>query len=240
MESPLRREQIAEAALTLVVQHGLGAVTVRRVAEAVGISAAALYRHYKNKADILQVVLEEHQEMHMAELRKALAQAKSPLDALRLHYESAMVTTKGRLLSPEEFANIILRAQPDGSLLRLRDVARVELGAKDYKSQSKLSGNPSVSMGIYLSPGANALETADRVTAKLAELSKRFPDGISYKVPLDTTTFVRVSIEEVIHTLVEAMDSTLIAAEVIDELAKAAGVGREVSAITESAMLSER
>jgi multidrug efflux pump len=130
------------------------------------------------------------------------AEPTNPAHPVALNY---MVTTKGRLLTPDEFENIILRAQPDGSLLRLRDVARVELGAKDYKSQSKVSGNPSVSAGIFLSPGANALDTADRVTAKLAELSKRFPDGVSYKVPLDTTTFVRVSIEEVIHTLVEAM-----------------------------------
>jgi len=116
-----------------------------------------------------------------------------------------MVTTKGRLLTPEEFENIILKAQSDGSVLRLKDVARVELGAKDYTTVSKVSGNPAVNIGVYLAPGANALDTADLVTAKLAELSKRFPDGITYKVPLDTTTFVRVSIEEVIHTLVEAM-----------------------------------
>jgi multidrug efflux pump len=130
------------------------------------------------------------------------AEPSNPEHPVALNY---MVTTKGRLLTPAEFENIILRAQPDGSLLRLRDVARVELGAKDYKSMSKLSGNPSVGVGIFLSPGANALDTADRVTAKLAELSKRFPDGIAYKVALDTTTFVRVSIKEVIHTLVEAM-----------------------------------
>ncbi|MGD9608444.1 MAG: TetR/AcrR family transcriptional regulator [Desulfovibrionaceae bacterium] len=90
MESPLRREQIADAALTLVVEQGLGAVTVRRVAEAVGISAAALYRHYKNKADILQAVLEEHQEMHLANIRKAKAVSPSPLEALHWLYNSVM------------------------------------------------------------------------------------------------------------------------------------------------------
>lgn len=116
-----------------------------------------------------------------------------------------MVTAKGRLNNVEEFENIILRAQADGSVVRLKDVARVELGAKDYNTVSKLSGNPAVNIGIYLSPGANALDTADRVTAKLAELSKRFPDGVSYAVPLDTTSFVRISIKEVIHTLIEAM-----------------------------------
>ncbi|MHC1711513.1 MAG: efflux RND transporter permease subunit [Solidesulfovibrio sp.] len=116
-----------------------------------------------------------------------------------------MVTTKGRLNTVQEFEDIIVRAQSDGSIVRLKDVARVELGAKDYSSVSKISGNPAVNIGTYLSPGANALDTADRVTAKLAELSKRFPDGLSYAVPLDTTTFVRISIKEVIHTLIEAM-----------------------------------
>jgi len=130
------------------------------------------------------------------------AEPTNPEHPVALNY---MVTTKGRLVTPEEFEDIILRAQPDGSVLRLKDVARVELGAKDYNSVSKISGSPAVSVGIFLSPGANALDTADRVTAKMVELSKRFPDGVAYTVPLDTTTFVRVSIEEVIHTLVEAM-----------------------------------
>ena len=123
--------------------------------------------------------------------------------------DTLMVTAKGRLDSVEEFENIILRAASDGSVVRLKDVARVELGAKDYNSVSKLSGNPAVNIGVYLSPGANALDTANRVTAKLAELSKRFPDGVAYHVPLDTTTFVRISIEEVIHTLIEAMPMVL-------------------------------
>ena len=117
----------------------------------------------------------------------------------------AMVTTQGRLLSADAFENIILRAEPDGSTLRLKDVARVELGSKDYSFVGKLAGHPAVPVGIFLSPGANALETADRVVAKLAELSKTFPDGITYDIPHDTTEFVRISIHEVIHTLIEAM-----------------------------------
>lgn len=108
MDSPLRREQIAEAALTLVVEQGLGAVTVRRVAEAVGISAAALYRHYKNKADILQAVLEEHHEMHMANIRKARAQAKSPLEALRILYASVMHLVERYRALPVVFLSDIL------------------------------------------------------------------------------------------------------------------------------------
>ncbi|WP_027182818.1 efflux RND transporter permease subunit [Desulfovibrio inopinatus] len=130
------------------------------------------------------------------------AEPSDPKNPVAMNY---MVTTKGRLLDPAEFGNIILRALPDGSILRLKDVARVELGAKDYNTITKFTENPSVVIGIYLSPGANALQTADFVRAKLAELKSRLPDGISYKIPVDTTTFVRVSIEEVVHTLVEAM-----------------------------------
>jgi AcrR family transcriptional regulator len=108
MESPLRREQIAEAALTLVVEQGLGAVTVRRVAEAVGISAAALYRHYKNKADILQAVLEEHHEMHMANIRKARTQTNSSLEALRLLYTTVMQLVERYRALPVVFLSDIL------------------------------------------------------------------------------------------------------------------------------------
>uniref|UniRef100_I2Q2H3 Transcriptional regulator n=1 Tax=Desulfovibrio sp. U5L TaxID=596152 RepID=I2Q2H3_9BACT len=90
MESPLRREQIAEAALSIVVEQGIGAVTVRRVADAVGISAAALYRHYKNKGDILAAVLEEHHEIHLADVRRAKAECHTPLATLEHLYRSLM------------------------------------------------------------------------------------------------------------------------------------------------------
>ncbi len=148
-----------------------------------------------------------------ADVAKAISEQNAQFAAGRIGQEPSgedvevnyMVTTQGRFLSADEFENIILRAEPDGSTLRLRDVARVELGSKDYSFQGKLNGHDAVPVGIFLSPGANALDTADRVTAKLAELSKRFPDGLSYAIPHDTTDFVRVSIQEVIHTLIEAM-----------------------------------
>ncbi len=117
---------------------------------------------------------------------------------------SYTVTTQGRMTDTKQFGDIILRANPDGTILRLKDVARLELGAQNYSLRAKMSGLPSVAMGIYLSPGANALEVGDLVTAKMAELSKRLPDGIAYAIPYDTTTFVRISVEEVIHTLFEA------------------------------------
>lgn len=115
------------------------------------------------------------------------------------------VTTKGRLSEPEEFENIILRAGSDGNSLRLKDVARIELGAQDYAFNATYDGNPAVPIGVFLKPGANALETSDLVDATLAKLSESFPEGLDYEVPYDTTTFVKVSIEKVIYTLIEAL-----------------------------------
>lgn len=117
---------------------------------------------------------------------------------------SYTVTTQGRMTDAEQFGNIILRANQDGTILRLKDVARLELGAQSYSLKAKKSGLPAVAMGIYLAPGANALEVGDRVVAKMQELQGRFPDGITYSIPYDTTTFVRISVEEVTHTLFEA------------------------------------
>jgi hydrophobe/amphiphile efflux-1 (HAE1) family protein len=115
------------------------------------------------------------------------------------------ITTQGRLSEPEQFENIVIRANPDGSILRLRDVARVEMGSKDYDFMGRVNGSPATLVGIFLQPGANALETGQRVTAELTRLSARFPQGLSYSVPYDTTRFVRVSIREVVITLGEAM-----------------------------------
>ncbi len=112
--------------------------------------------------------------------------------------------TKGRLSTPEEFGDIILRANPDGSMLRVRDVARVELGAQTQDSLSRLDGKPAVSIGIYLSPGANAVQTSGRVQATLDRLSVRFPEGLHARVFYDSSTFVAETIREVLITLSEA------------------------------------
>ena len=115
------------------------------------------------------------------------------------------VTTKGRLSEVSEFENVILRANGDGSLLRLKDVARVELAGKDYSFLGKYNGRPATLMGVFLQPGANQLEVGEAVRARLQELSQRFPAGLSYAIPFDTTMFVEVSIREVVKTLLEAM-----------------------------------
>ena len=112
--------------------------------------------------------------------------------------------TKGRLTTPEEFGNILLRANPDGSVLRIRDVARVELGAATQDSESRLNGNPAVTLGVYLAPGANAVQTANRVQAALDDLSQRYPEGLKSQVFYNSSTFVTDTIQEVRNTLLEA------------------------------------
>ena len=115
------------------------------------------------------------------------------------------VTTKGRLATVEEFENIIVRANPDGNALRLKNFARVELGSKDYDFIGRINGKPATLVGIFLQPGANALDVAKDVNATLATAKLRFPEGLNYDVPYDTTRFVEVSIREVLKTLAEAM-----------------------------------
>jgi hydrophobe/amphiphile efflux-1 (HAE1) family protein len=112
--------------------------------------------------------------------------------------------TKGRLVTPEEFGAIVLRANPDGSFLRVRDVARVELGAASQDTESRLNGKPAISIGIFLAPGANAVETSARVAATLDKLSQRFPPGLKKIVFYDSSTFVADTIHEVEKTLGEA------------------------------------
>jgi hydrophobe/amphiphile efflux-1 (HAE1) family protein len=115
------------------------------------------------------------------------------------------VSTRGQLTTPEEFEQIILRAGEDGSLLRLGDVARVELGAQDYSFSATYGGQPAVPLGVFLQPGANAIATATAVRRTLAELASTFPEGLEYRIPYDTSEFVEISIREVYITLLIAL-----------------------------------
>lgn len=115
------------------------------------------------------------------------------------------VSTEGRLSSALEFSNIVVRASADGSLIRLRDIARVELGAQSYRLESKIDGKDAAIIQVFLLPGANALEVADRVKEELAILSQQFPQGIDWTVWYDASTFIKASIYEVLVTLVEAL-----------------------------------
>src|SRR3954466_4764434 len=114
------------------------------------------------------------------------------------------VTATGRLVEPEEFGEIVVRAGPTGNVLRLKDIARIELGALNYDTSNELNGQQTIGMGTYLQPGANALEVAGLVRARMEELKPTLPEGVDYAIPSDTTRFVDASIKEVNHTMVEA------------------------------------
>ena len=118
---------------------------------------------------------------------------------------SATVVVSGQLAGVEPFGNIVLRANADGSTVRLKDVARVELGAQAYATSARLNGNPSTGIGVQLSPSGNALATAAAIRARMDELQRYFPPGVKYSIPFDTSRFVKISISQVAETLVEAV-----------------------------------
>ncbi len=120
------------------------------------------------------------------------------------------VQVKGRLTEPAEFENIILRAGQGGNIVRLKDVGRVELGSESYRGYTRLNAQPTSTICIYQLPGANAIDLANKVRAVMADRAKAFPEGMEYKIPFDTTRFVRASIESVLHTLFEAVILVLI------------------------------
>lgn len=154
--------------------------------------------HYKlSPADISKAVRAQNSELATGELGQ--------LPALPGQQLNAVIVTKSRLSTPEEFGNIIVRTNPDGSSLRVKDVARVELGAQDYSRSARIDGQPTAAVAIRLSPGANALSTVKEVRAKMAEMAKFFPKGISWVVPYDTTKFIDISIKEVLKSLAEAL-----------------------------------
>jgi multidrug efflux pump len=117
---------------------------------------------------------------------------------------TATVSAESRFTSPEQFRNIILRANTDGSTVRLKDVARISFGPESYGFDSQYNGKPVGGMAVQLQPGANALTVAQEVRDKMTELQASFPQGVSWFVPYDSTTFVNISINEVVHTLIEA------------------------------------
>ena len=115
------------------------------------------------------------------------------------------VITRGRMSEVREFEEMIVRAYPDGSMVRLKDLASVELGARSYNLEGRWNGKPNVFLLTFLSPGANALDTAKRIRAEMEQLAANFPAGVAFDIPYDTTKFIEVSIREVLKTLGEAM-----------------------------------
>jgi multidrug efflux pump len=115
------------------------------------------------------------------------------------------IQTPKRFEDPEQFGNIVIRTNENGSSLKLKDVANIELGASDYSVETRLNNSPSIPVGIFLQSGANALETSDAITKALEEASKNFPEDMTYSVPYDSTQFISASIKEVVKTFVEAL-----------------------------------
>ena len=161
------------------------------------LSPDKLADHNLTPQDVITAVQEQNSQYAAGQF------GQEPMEEVQPYTYS--VNTKGRLVDAKEFGNIILSTDEDGAMLRLKDVARIELGAQDYSVSSRFNGEPAVAFAVYLQSGANALETAEAVKAKMEELSKSFPQGITYDIPYDTTLFVNVSIEEVIHTFFEAV-----------------------------------
>jgi hydrophobe/amphiphile efflux-1 (HAE1) family protein len=152
--------------------------------------------------DIYQAIQEQN--------RQAPAGQVGQLPAPKTQQFQYGVEVRGRLSEVGEFENVIVRAKPDGSFVRVGDVARVELGAKDYTFQSRFNGKPAASFSINLTPDASALETAALIKAQLDEIAKSFPADLGYDIVSDNTLFVKASLEEVVHTFVEALLLVLI------------------------------
>src|SRR5207253_247164 len=115
------------------------------------------------------------------------------------------LSTKGRLIEAEQFADIILKIGSDGEVTYLRDVSRTDLGARSQDTLSRLDGKPSAGLGVFLLPGSNALDTADGIKDTMRELETHFPKGLRYAIVYDTTPFIRESVNEVVSTLRDAV-----------------------------------
>jgi HAE1 family hydrophobic/amphiphilic exporter-1 len=174
-----------------VTVFGTGAYSMR-----IWIDPEQLKSRSLTTADVLAAVREQNVQVAAGQL----GQTPAPKNQ-NFQYT---VTTLGRLTEPDEFENIIIKTGADGRITYLKDVARVELGAQSYDQFNLQQGKPTANIGIYQLPGANALAVADAVKATMERLSKKFDEGIRYKVTLDTTKFVQASIREVYQTLIEA------------------------------------
>ncbi len=148
-------------------------------------------------ADVAKAVRAQNAQIATGELGQ--------IPALPGQEYSATIITRGRLVTPEQFGDIIIRSDARGAAVRVRDIARVELGAQDYNITARVDGQPNAAIAVRMAPGANALETAAAVKATMTGLAKFFPDNISWVIPYDTSTFVDISIREVVKTLAEAM-----------------------------------
>lgn len=158
---------------------------------------AKLAEFHLNPSDVANAIREQNAQYAAGRLGSQPAPVGQPF--------TFSVTTRTQLTTPEEFENIIIRSDENGNALRVGDVARVELGAQNYDFSAIYNNQAAVPMGIFLQPGANALETAQKVKSALEAMSSRFPAGLDYYIPYDTTKFIEISIKEVVITLAIAL-----------------------------------
>ena len=179
--------------------EGVGDVTIfgaREYSMRVWLNPEQVAARNMTASDVVQALREQNVQVAAG----AIGQAPVPQgNAYQLS-----VNTLGRLMDAEQFGNIILKTGDNGRITRLRDVARVEVGARDYSSNSYLDGQPAVGIGIFQRPGSNALATAESVRQTMADLSKQFPAGLAYRIVYDPTVFVQESMNAVLETLIEA------------------------------------
>ncbi|BAN35507.1 hydrophobe/amphiphile efflux-1 (HAE1) family transporter [Sulfuricella denitrificans skB26] len=156
-----------------------------------------LHAYALSPADITRAVRAQNVELATGELGQAPAAAGQQLNAV--------IVTRSRLSTPEEFGNILIRTQADGSAVRLKDVARIELGSQDYNIFARLNKQPAAAIAIRVAPNGNALDVVKAVRAKMEEMAPYFPKGLTWDVPYDTSRFVDISIHEVLLTLIQAV-----------------------------------
>ncbi|WP_020677868.1 efflux RND transporter permease subunit [Geopsychrobacter electrodiphilus] len=163
----------------------------------VWVNPAKLYNYHLTTSDVVAALQAQNAQVSAGQFGGLPAEKGQQLNAT--------ITARTLLKTPDEFDAIILRTNPDGSTVRLKDVAETKIGTENYEIQSFYNGKPVGGMAIRLASGANALETGDRIKAKMAELEQYFPQGMKVVYPYDTTPFVKISIEEVVRTLLEAV-----------------------------------
>lgn len=156
-----------------------------------------LAKYNLTPTDVINAISEQNSQFATGRFNQAPSKASQAY--------TYTVTTQGRFDKIDEFETIILKSNKDGSNLRLKDVARLELGAESYDVTSTQNGQTMVPIGIYLQSGANALDTAKKVKVAMEKLSQSFPDNMTYNIPYDTTTFIQISINEVVKTFIEAL-----------------------------------
>ena len=181
--------------------QGVGDLEVlgpREYSMRIWINPDKLSKYNMSPATIVRALREQNKQVAAGALNQA------PIANPDLAYELT-INTQGRFTKPSEFEEIIIKYTEDGKVVKLKDVARVELGSYDYSTETYLDGKPCVGISIYQLPGTNALETAEKITAMLEEMKANFPAGVDYEITIDNTLFIKSSVNAVYHTIFEAV-----------------------------------